>query len=205
MKVELIHITPEAEKIIEEAGRTAWLTFDKKNEDSAEKFIRMLISRKHYSVLEHATATFRISEVSRTMTHQLVRHRLAAYTQQSQRVVKESDLKKYTIPPSIVNKCEEDGDLLPLQKFHTAMEHCFNAYDFLIDRGIKREDARFVLPNACQTQIVMTGNFRTWRHVIKMRGSKHAQWEIRAVAKEILRILWEECPSAFEDLKVYEV
>ena len=199
MKVELIHITPNAEKIIEAAGRTAWLTFDKETEDSAENFVRMLISRKHYSVLEHATATFRISEVSRTMTHQLVRHRLAAYTQQSQRVVNEGDLKKYSMPPSVQN-----SDLTVQGVFNSVMKKAFNAYDFLIQRGIKREDARFVLPNACQTQIVMTGNFRTWRHVIKMRGTKHAQWEIRSVAREIHRILKEECPSAFEDMEVYE-
>lgn len=199
MKVELIHITPKAEEIIEKAGRTAYLSFDKISVYSAEEFVRMLIKRGHESVLEHANATFRISEVSRTMTHQLVRHRLAAYTQQSQRVVNEADLKNYTTPPDIQN-----SDLTVRTLFHDAMKKCFDTYDILINRGIRKQDARFVLPNACHTQIVMTCNLRNWRHVIKMRGNKHAQWEIRSVIKEILDKLNYYCPGIFGDLTVYD-
>ncbi len=199
MKVELIHITPKAEEIIEQAGRTAYLSFDKISVYSAEEFVRMLIKRGHESVLEHANATFRISGVSRTMTHQLVRHRLAAYTQQSQRVVNEGDLKKYTTPPDI-----QHSDLTVRTLFDDAMKKCFDTYDILISRGIRKQDARFVLPNACHTQIVMTCNLRNWRHVIKMRGNRHAQWEIRSVIKEILDKLNYYCPGIFGDLKVYD-
>lgn len=199
MKVELIHITPNAEEIIEQAGRTAYLSFDKITADSAEKFIKMLISRGHESVIEHATATFRISEVSRTMTHQLVRHRLVAYTQQSQRVVNEEKLRNYTTPPDIKN-----SDITVQKLYSNIMKQCFDLYKILINRGIRRQDARFVLPNACHTEIVMSCNLRNWRHVIKMRGNKHAQWEIRSVIREILHILQRECPSVFGDLSVYE-
>ena len=199
MNVELIHITPNAEEIIESAGRTAYLSFDKISADSAGKFIRMLIERGHESVLEHAFAVFRIKGVSRTMTHQLVRHRLCGYTQQSQRVVNEGELKKYTTPPSIQN-----SDITVQKLFSGVMDYAFNAYDILINRGINKEDARFVLPNACQTQIVVSSNLRNWRHIIKMRSTKHVQWEFRTVTREILRILQEHCPNTFYDLSVYE-
>jgi len=199
MKVELIHVTPNAEEIIEQAGRTAYLSFDKISADSAGKFVRMLIERGHESVLEHATAVFRILGVSRTMTHQLVRHRLCGYTQQSQRVVNEGDLKKYTVPPSIKNSD------ITVQKLYTqVMKTAFSVYDILINRGINKEDARFVLPNACQTQIVVSSNLRNWRHIIKMRSTKHVQWEFRSVIREILKILQEYCPNIFYDLSVYE-
>lgn len=198
MKVELIHITPNAEEIIEQAGRTAYLSFDKISADSAGKFVRMLIERGHESVLEHAHAVFRILDVSRTMTHQLVRHRLCGYTQQSQRVVNEGDLKKYTIPPSIEN------DIKLKLLFKRVMEYSFDIYDYMIAHGINKEDARFILPNACQTQIVVSSNLRNWRHIIKVRGSKYAQWEFRTVIREILKILQEHCPNTFYDLGVYE-
>ena len=199
MKVELIHITPHAEEIIEQAGRTAYLSFDKITAESAGNFVQMLIDKGHESVIEHAYATFRISGVSGTMTHQLVRHRLASYTQQSQRVVNEGDLKKYSIPPSIQN-----SDITSQKVYESVMTKAFEVYDILLSRGINKEDARFVLPNACQTQIVMSGNLRNWRHVIEMRGSIHAQWEIRSVIREILRILKRECPQVFDDLTVYD-
>lgn len=102
MKIELLFISPNAEKMIETAGRTAYLSFDKQSKDTEKKFIRMLIKGGHYSVSEHVYATFRISCVSRTFTHQLVRHRLCSYTQQSQRYVDESNFN-YVEPESIKN------------------------------------------------------------------------------------------------------
>src|SRR5512136_2073008 len=100
LKVELLAITPGAERLIEEAGRTAYLSFAKKGEGSEKRFIRMLLKNRHYSVLEHASATFRITGASRAMTHQLVRHRLCSFTQQSQRYVNEKDFQ-YVVPESI--------------------------------------------------------------------------------------------------------
>ncbi|MCK4255441.1 FAD-dependent thymidylate synthase, partial [candidate division WOR-3 bacterium] len=102
MKVELLSITPDAEKLIEKAGRTSHLSFEKQGKDTEKKFIKMIIKLGHESVLEHAYATFRISGVSRALTHQLVRHRLCSYTQQSQRYVSESNFN-YIEPESIKN------------------------------------------------------------------------------------------------------
>ncbi len=244
MKVSLISITPNSEKVIELAGRTAYLSFDKmtdfpiyeavseggeikifREEDfsflknfsegnefeidgdkwkitkkwrsSAHKFIEMLIKTGHTSVLEHAVATFRVEGGSRAFTHQLVRHRIASFTQQSQRYVEESGFS-YVIPPSIEKKDEARRIFLDL------IEHSKEAYKKLLDLGVKKEDARFVLPNAVCSEIVITANFREWRHIFELRGHPSAQWEIRKMAVEILKILKKEAPSVFFDFEVDE-
>ena len=159
---------------------------------------------EHFSVLEHGYATFRISEVSRALTHQLVRHRIASYSQQSQRYVKESQFE-YVIPPSIFELEKKlpvgDEDLNGAKDFQNDMKIIQGMYDKWKIRGLKNEDARFVLPNACYTEIVMSANFREFRNIFKIRCDKHAQWEIRDVAKEMLRQLYTKCPSVFEDLR----
>ena len=197
MRVELLFITPNAEKLIESAGRTSYLSFDKQGKNTEKKFIRMLIKRGHYSVLEHAYATFRISGVSRVFTHQLVRHRLCSFTQQSQRRVDESNFK-YIEPPSIKNKPEAHNI------FNEFMEYARKTYKKLIEIGIPKEDARYVLPNATESQIVITANLREWRHIIELRGSPDAQWEIRKAAIEILKILKKHAPTVFEDFEIDE-
>ena len=244
MKVSLISITPNPEKVIELSGRTAYLSFDKmtdfpiyeafsgsgeirifREEDfsflknfsegdefeidgvkwkitkkwrnSAHKFIEMLIKTGHTSVLEHAVATFRVEGGSRAFTHQLVRHRIASFTQQSQRYVEESGFN-YVIPPSIEKKDEARRIFLAL------IEHSKEAYKKLLDLGVKKEDARFVLPNAVCSEIVITANFREWRHIFELRGHPSAQWEIRKMAVEILKILKKEAPSVFFDFEVDE-
>ena len=195
MEVKLIYITPNPEKIIEEAGRTAHESFDKLTPESHIKFIRMLLKLGHESVLEHAVASFRISGVSRSLTHQLVRHRIASYTQKSQRYVNESNFD-YVIPDTIKNNDEA------LKIYKEFMEITRDAYKKLINIGIPKEDARFILPNATKTEIVLTANFRELRHMIKLRGSKDAQWEIRRVFIEILKILKEHAPTVFEDFEI---
>jgi thymidylate synthase (FAD) len=195
LDVKLIYITPNPEKIIEEAGRTAHESFDRLTPDSHVKFIRMLLKLGHESVLEHAVASFRISGVSRSLTHQLVRHRIASYTQKSQRYVNESNFD-YVIPYTILANNEA---LIIYKDF---MERTRDVYKKLINLGIPKEDARFVLPNATKTEIVLTANFRELRHMIKLRGSKEAQWEIRNVFIEILKILKEYAPTVFEDFVI---
>lgn len=197
MEVELLTITPEAEKLIERAGRTCYDTGERATADSAAKFIRMLLSRNHLSVLEHASATFRISGVSRALTHQLVRHRLASYSQRSQRYVSEAGFP-YVTPPAVENN--------PAAKrlFDDAVENARAAYEELLGLGVKREDARFLLPNAAATEIVMTANFREWRHIIALRGERSAQWEIRRLAVAILTILQEQAPATFGDFVIDE-
>ena len=197
MKIELLFITPNAEKLIETAGRTSYLSFDKQGEGSEKKFIRMLIKRGHYSVLEHAYATFRISGVSRAFTHQLVRHRLCSFTQQSQRHVDESNFT-YVEPPSIKDKAEA------YRIFSKFIEYARETYTKLIEIDIPKEDARYVLPNAIESQIVVTANLREWRHIVELRGSPNAQWEIRKVAIEILKILKKHAPTVFEDFEIDE-
>lgn len=197
MKVELLSITPNVEKLIENAGRTAYLSFEKQRRGSERKFIEMLIKSGHFSVLEHAYATFRIKGGSRAFTHQLVRHRLCSYTQQSQRYVDESKFD-YIEPEPIKNN--EQAHYLFTNFINKAKE----VYTDLQKLGIKNEDARFILPNAVESEVVITANFREWRHIIELRGSLDAQWEIRKVAIEILKILKKHAPTVFEDFEIDE-
>jgi thymidylate synthase (FAD) len=198
MKIELLAITPDAEKLIESAGRTCYLSFDKVNEDSHKRFVRMLLKSGHESVLEHAYATFRITGGSRAFTHQIVRHRLCAFSQQSQRYVDEKGFSIIT-PPSI-EKNEEAKRI-----FDDFIKGAKDTYIKLQSLGIKKEDARFVLPNAVESEIVISANFREWRHILRERCSKSAQWEIREVALEILRILKRHAPTVFEDFEIDEI
>ncbi len=195
MQVELLLITPNAEKLIEQAGRTAYQSFDKQKEGSEKEFIKMLIKKGHLSVLEHAYATFRIKGVSRALTHQLIRHRLCSFTQKSQRWVSESNFS-YVIPDSI--KANERAK----EVYDFFMSLAKDTYNALIEIGIPKEDARFVLPNATETEIVVTANLREWRHIILLRGSKPTQWEIRRLAIKILEILKQYVPTVFADLKI---
>ncbi len=195
--VELLSITPNAERLIEAAGRTSYMSFDKQGEDSEKRFIRMLVKSGHHSVLEHAHATFRISGASRSFTHQLVRHRLCSVIQQSQRYVDESNFN-YIEPDSIRNNPKAHS------VFMDFMDSSKDAYLKLSELKIKKEDARYVLPNAVESQIVVSANFREWRHVIELRGKAQAQWEIRRVAIEILKILKKHAPNVFGDLEIDE-
>lgn len=198
MKTELLAITPDSEKLIEKAGRTCYLSFDKITEDSTEKFIRMLVKSGHDSVLEHAYATFRITGGSRAFTHQIVRHRLCSFSQQSQRYVDEKGFEVVT-PHSVENNIEAK------KLFDDFIETAKDTYIKLQSMGIRKEDARFVLPNAVESEIVISANFREWRHVLKERCDKSAQWEIREIALEILRILKKHAPVIFEDFEINEV
>ena len=195
MKVELIYITPNVEKVIEEAGRTSYQSFNRIGEGSEKKFIRMIINLGHLSVIEHAVASFRIKDVSRSLTHQLVRHRLASFTQKSQRYVDERNFT-FVEPPKIEENPEAHKIYLDF------MESVRETYGKLRDLKIPKEDARFVLPNATTTEIVITANLREWRHIVELRGSKHAQWEIRRMTIEILKILKREAPTVFEDFVI---
>lgn len=197
MEVHLVSVTPNAERIIENAGRTAYLSFSKQQEGGDNKFIQMLIKRGHLSVLEHASATFRIKGGSRAFTHQLVRHRLCSFTQQSQRQVDESSFA--FVEPKQISKSRQ-AHLL----FAKFMEEARQTYTRLLGLGIGNEDARFVLPNAVESEIVVTANLREWRHIIELRGSPEAQWEIRSSAIEILRILKRHAPNVFGDFVIDE-
>ena len=190
VEVKLLAVTPDAEKLIETAGRLCWDTQDKTG--TAPDRIQKWLEVGHESMIEHASATFYI-RASRVLTHELVRHRLASYSQRSQRYVKETE-PRYIEPPPIKD------DEFAHKQFEEAMKACWQAYGKLLTSGIKAEIARYILPNACETQIICTWNFREIRHIIKLRTSKRALPEFRAVAEQIRRIMKEIAPQVFADL-----
>lgn len=191
MSVELLASTPEPEKLIERAGRICYASECK--EETRDQFIKSRIKQGHESIIEHASASFYINNISRACSHQLVRHRLASFSQQSQRYVNESDFD-YIIPPSM-----EDDERVKIY-FKDCMDYRQRDYKIFQDCNIKPEDARFILPNACATRLIMTANFREWRHFLKMRLDSHAQWEIRKLAELILDELYRISPAVFIDI-----
>jgi thymidylate synthase (FAD) len=193
MKVELLSVTPNAEKTIELAGRSCYQSYEKQTADSYERFIKMLIKSGHFSVLEHASATFRISGVSRALTHQLVRHRVASYSQKSQRYVSEIEFE-YVVPDKIKNNKEA------MELYKDVMNYLNKNYKKMASMNIPKEDARYILPNACSTEIVVTANFREYRHIFELRCHPKAQLEIRKVAIKMLEELKKVAPVCFYDL-----
>ena len=197
MHVELIAITRylrgggTPEELLEHAGRACYRSEPRGNPG---RFLMARVCEGHESLIEHASATFEISGVSRACTHQMVRHRLASYSQESQRDVDMAQ-PEYVVPPSVA------ADAEAMEVWNQATAGMAEAYRRLRERGVRKEDARFLLPNAAATRIVVTMNFRAWRHFIKERGlNRAAQWEIREVANRILDILHQQAPSVFEDL-----
>ena len=198
MKVELLAITPNSEELIETAGRTCYQSQKRDEHRNRKNFIEGLMKNGHYSVVEHAYATFRISGVSRSATHQLVRHRLCAFSQQSQRYVNEEDFN-YVEPESIANN--PDAHAIFAEFIGAARR----SYKKLQQLGINKQDARFVLPNACESEIILSSNFRELRHIFYLRCNKHAQWEIRNIALDMLGIMKEYVPSVFADFVVDKI
>ena len=196
-KVELLAITPDCERVIEQAGRACYRSGSKSQPGSEKEFIPRVIKNGHHSVLEHGYATFRITGVSRSFTHQLVRHRLCAFSQRSQRYVNEENFA-YVEPQSIAENAEAH------RIFERIMNDTKYAYRELQKLGIKNEDARYVLANGTQSEIVISANFRQLRHMFCVRCGRHAQWEIRDIALQMLRIMKKEAPSVFGDFVIDE-
>lgn len=194
----------DSEDLIEYAGRLCYNLEDKVGTNPS--WIQSRIKDGHESILEHASATFYI-RASRVLTHELVRHRIASYSQRSQRYVKES--KPRYITPSELLEAQLEGSMTGLldpgwvkasEVFRVAMEYAWAVYRDLLKAGVPREIARYVLPNACETQIVMTMNFRELRHFIKLRTAKRALPEMREVAGKVRDICKEIAPKVFGDL-----
>ncbi|HDQ40677.1 MAG TPA: FAD-dependent thymidylate synthase [Desulfonatronum sp.] len=166
--------------------------------DEQDRFVQDILESGHHSPIEHVSFTFAVEGVSRALTHQLVRHRLASYSQQSQRYVNESGFD-YILPPQIA-KIPEAKEL-----FEEFMEQAALTYgrlrELLHHRGRKgakaNEDARFVLPQAAESKIVLSMNCRSLLHFFALRCCERAQWEIRAMAKEMLAICRHELPVVF--------
>lgn len=213
MKVTLLSHTPESEKVIATAAKLCYSSSDIEtlqdglDDEKVTKFINMLMELGHESPIEHVSFTFGIEGISRACSLQLVRHRIASYSQKSQRYVNENQFD-YITPPSIL----EDKDLQIM--YDDAMYVIQAAYDEIRNDIIKRytingmdakaaekkanEDARYVLPNACETKIVVTMNIRSLFNFFKHRCCNRAQWEIREVANEMLKICYGIAPNIFK-------
>jgi len=201
MRVTLLRYTPEPELLIASAARLCYSASGIEQiaehlaPDQVDRMLDQLFSSGHLSPFEHASFTFGIEGVSRAASHQLVRHRLASYSQQSQRYVSLRRLE-YVTPPTI----KEHGALQ--QEFESAMEAAHRVYLRLLEQGVPAEDARFVLPNATTTRLVMTMNARELMHTCSIRLCVRAQWEIRemfALARaEVVRV----APRLGRELKI---
>lgn len=200
MKVELLAHTPDPDMVCAAAAFTSWKKkttaelFEDLDKKEALEFLKMVMGFGHMSVTEHATFTFSISNVSRALTHQLVRHRMASYTQQSQRYVKFKEGEIQYVTPPEIEKNQEAKEI-----YTTTMATAANAYHKLLKQDIAPEDARFVLPNAATTNIVVTMNARELMHFIRLRTCNRTQWEIRECAIEMLKLAKTKAPTMFHD------
>jgi len=199
LKVKLLRYTADAELLCGAAALTSTKRgspseiFEKMDSETAKRIIKRVTGYGHASVVEHASFTFSIEGVSRAMTHQLVRHRIASYTHQSQRYVTYDTLEKYVTPKSIA----ENSNVKKF--FDETLEKISDTYQKLLNLGIPKEDARFILPNAAKTNIIVTMNARELRHFFALRCCARSQWEIREVAVEMLKQAKKATPALFEN------
>jgi thymidylate synthase (FAD) len=188
-------------KRIERAGRTCYKSEDKITTESAEKFVRHIIALGHESVLEHEKITVRVI-CDRGVTHEIVRHRIASYSQESTRYCnysKEKFGKQITfVMPSFWNQ-PENHDKLAI--WISAMEYAENAYFNLLHLGASPQEARSVLPNSLKTEIVMTMNIREWRHFFRLRTSTAAHPQMAEIARPLLANFKHLIPALFEDIQ----
>ena len=197
MKVELLFHTPDPERAIATAARLCYAPvgatelLETMPEDRVEKVLNTILSSGHFSTLEHASFTFAIEGVSRALTHQFVRHRVASFNQQSQRYVKFKDSIE-TIKPSSIAENATANEI-----FDTAIAQVTEAYKQLLSLDIPAEDARFLLPNAAETKIVVTMNARELHHFFSLRCCNRAQWEIRELAWAMLDLVKPIAPRVF--------
>jgi len=201
--VELISYTPNPELVVALSMRQSRYAGSIKNlnlgEDDIKRLINLAIKLGHFSVFEHVSFTFAIEGISRSCSHQFVRHRFFSFTQQSQRYVKLNE-PLFIIPETIENNKEAK------KLFETLMENIVETYKSLLSLNIPEEDARFVLPNATETKMVATANARELMHFFKLRLDTHAQWEIRNLAKLMFEKVNKVAPNIFneENLKFFE-
>lgn len=199
MDVRLLNHTPDPERAIAAAARLCYAPVgaaeltETMSDDAVRRVLKTIITSGHTSALEHASYTFAIDGVSRALTHQLVRHRLASYNQQSQRYVTYAEEPTFVTPPSVAE------DPAVAEAFAAATRAAFDAYRALVDAGVPAEDARYLLPNAMETKIVVTMNIRELLHFFELRCCKRAQWEIRDLALLMLALVEPTAPYIFMD------
>lgn len=223
MRVTLLTHTPEPEKLIAAAAKLCYASadidtlLDGLTEEKTISFLDMLTNIGHESPIEHISFTFGVEGVSRALLAQITRHRIASFSVQSQRYVEEKDFQ-FVTPPEIENDTEA------IKIFNEQMDSSINAYNKLADilkdkhyntfiadgfdektaksKAQKKaiEDARFVLPNACDTKMIITMNARSLSNFFELRCCKRAQWEIKAVADEMLKLCYEVAPTLFKNI-----
>ncbi len=197
MHVELLYHTPDPERAIATAARLCYAPvgaaelMETMPDERVKSVLSTIMESGHFSTLEHASYTFAIDGVSRALTHQLVRHRLASFNQQSQRYVKFKDGVDVVVPDSVKATPETKA------VFDEAIEACVSAYKKLLDAGVPAEDARYLLPNAAESKIVVTMNVRELLHFFNLRCCNRAQWEIREMAHRMLELVRPTAPFVF--------
>lgn len=196
-------ITPisgeEIIKHIEQCGKVCYKSEDTIKDGSCNTFVKKILESEHESVVEHFSVTVRFT-CSRACSHQLVRHRIASYSQESQRYVNYSR-GKFGNQITFIKPLDFDSMTIEQQfKYKIALEDSERSYMSLISLGLKPQQARGVLPNDTKTEVIVTMNLRSWRHFFKLRTDKHAQLEIRTLASNLLNEFKANIPVVFEDL-----
>lgn len=199
MSVKLLSFTPDPEAHIARAAKLCYSAtaieelFKKVDTVEAGSFVKKLISMGHDSPLEHVNFSFGVEGISRVTSHQLVRHRIASYSQQSQRYVNLNETFDFIVPKSI------QGNRPAYEEFIRLMEVVHKIYVALLDNDIPAEDARYILPNATETKVFITMNARTLLHFFNKRCCNRAQWEIRDMALDMLIEVKKVAPLLFHD------
>lgn len=196
MKATLLSYTPEPDRVVATAARLCYSPLPAEElwagltVEQQKGFLTKLWSYGHYSPFEHVTFTFAITGVSRALSHQLVRHRIASYAQRSQRYINEAEFNVVT-PPMIHSDSRAEAE------FTMVIRQIREGYKRLIDLGMSKEDARYLLPNACETQLIMSMNARSLFNFFALRCCRRAQWEIRELAWELRRQVVKVAPLIF--------
>lgn len=189
MKVTLLQTTPTGEALANKAASVCVGRLD----NPSDKGLEHAVKSGHLSILEHLSITFLIEDVSRSLTHQLVRHRISSYSQKSQRYTKVNTNEEwYVIPESISH------NIYAMSKYVSCMREISKTYNELLDLNIKKEDARYILPNASYTDIIVTMNARAFIEQCEKRLCNRAQWEIREMYKNMRNLIKDVYPTVYE-------
>lgn len=212
LKTNFLGDASDSERVCEFAGRLCYMSQNNTSNKTTHDYITNILQQGHGSVLEHGVFVLLIEGVSRSCTHEMVRHRAGfGYSQLSQRYVDESNAV-FVMPPAIIDNKDleitwEQQMTLAQQTYISLVENLLLFYQNVTDkthrRKLAREAARSVLPNATETKIVVSGNIRAWRTMLELRCSEGAEREIRRLGIEILNVMKRESPSAFSDFEVY--
>ena len=212
LPVQWIGDSSDGEKLAEFAGRLCYMSQKNPANRTTGEYLENIKKQAHGSVLEHVNYSLLLEGVSRSLTHELVRHRAGfAYSQLSQRYVDES-VADFVVPPAIIGDDGLEGrwrqQMEEAQRCYVALvEELMQRYAWVENkvhrRKMAREAARGVLPNSTETKIVVTANVRAWRTMLELRSSEGAEREIRRLAVEIIRLLQSEAPAFFSDFEVY--